>query len=66
LTESVGTAEDLHAEAAQATGLADFGPDDYTDGLAVLLASLDRDRTRPGWLRPTGPARTGGTGATCS
>jgi len=43
LTESVGTAEDLHAEAAQATGLADFGPDDYTDGLAVLLASLDRD-----------------------
>jgi hypothetical protein len=43
LTESVGTAEDLHAEAAQATGLADFGPDDYTDGLAVLLAWLDRD-----------------------
>jgi hypothetical protein len=43
LSDSVGAAEDLHAEAAQATGLADFGPDDYTDGLAVLLASLDRD-----------------------
>jgi Sulfotransferase family len=43
LSEPVGTAQDLHAEAAQATGLADFGPDDYTDGLAVLLASLDRD-----------------------
>jgi hypothetical protein len=114
LTESVGTAEDLHAEAAQATGLADFGPDDYTDGLVVLLASLDRDadltprgrkvmramlrgaltarlvseaawQAHPGYAqvavdRPvfvtglprTGttalhrPARTGGTGATCS
>jgi hypothetical protein len=43
LSEPVGTAEDLHAEAMQATGLADFGPDDYTDGLDVLLASLDRD-----------------------
>ena len=37
------TAEELHALASQVTGLADFGPDDYADGLAVLLASLERD-----------------------
>jgi hypothetical protein len=36
----VGTIEDLHASAARRTGLADFGPDDYTDGLAVLLDSF--------------------------
>ena len=36
---SLGTAEELQALAAQATGLQDFGPDDYTDGLAVLLDS---------------------------
>jgi hypothetical protein len=30
---------DLHASASKITGLADFGPDDYTDGLAVLLSS---------------------------
>ena len=35
----VGTVEDLHASASRRTGLADFGPDDYTDGLAVLLDS---------------------------
>jgi hypothetical protein len=35
----VGTVEDLHASASRRTGLTDFGPDDYTDGLAVLLAS---------------------------
>ena len=35
----VGTAADLHASASKITGLADFGPDDYTDGLAVLLSS---------------------------
>jgi len=40
---SVGSIEDLHALATKVTGLADFGPDDYTDGLAVLLESLDRD-----------------------
>ena len=39
----VGTAEDLHASATQITGLADFGADDYRDGLAVLLESYDRD-----------------------
>ena len=36
---SVGTIDDLHASATRRTGLADFGPDDYTDGLAVLLDS---------------------------
>jgi hypothetical protein len=40
---SVGTVEDLHASAVRRTGLADFGPDDYTDGLAVLLDSYDRE-----------------------
>jgi hypothetical protein len=40
---TVGTAEDLQASAARRTGLADFGDDDYRDGLAVLLDSLDRE-----------------------
>jgi hypothetical protein len=35
----VGTIEDLHASASRRTGLTDFGADDYTDGLAVLLDS---------------------------
>ncbi len=39
----VGTVEDLCASAARRAGLADFGPDDYTDGLAVLLDSLAAD-----------------------
>src|SRR4029077_4894348 len=37
------TPDDLHALASQVTGLSDFGPDDYTDGLEVLLGSLERD-----------------------
>jgi Sulfotransferase family len=41
--DSVGTAADLHASAARITGLADFGADDYRDGLAVLLESYARD-----------------------
>jgi hypothetical protein len=39
----VGTVEDLHASASKVTGLTDFGPDDYTDGLSVLLESCERD-----------------------
>jgi sulfotransferase family protein len=39
----LGTVEELRALAAKATGLDDFGPDDYTDGLAVLLGSYDRE-----------------------
>ena len=41
--DSVGTVADLHASAARITGLTDFGVDDYTDGLAVLLESYARD-----------------------
>ncbi len=37
------SAGELHAAASEVTGLADFGPDDYTDGLAVLLASAERE-----------------------
>jgi hypothetical protein len=37
------TAEELHAAASQVTGLDDFGPDDYGDGLAELIASCERD-----------------------
>jgi len=44
LTEPLATAEELHALASQVTGLDDFGPDDYySDGLEVLLASLEQD-----------------------
>ena len=37
--EGIGSAADLHAAATAITGLADFGADDYGDGLAVLLES---------------------------
>jgi len=40
---TVGTVTDLHASATRLTGLGDFGADDYTDGLAVLLASYAAD-----------------------
>jgi hypothetical protein len=40
---TVGTVADLQASAARRTGLADFGGDEYRDGLAVLLDSLDRE-----------------------
>jgi AcrR family transcriptional regulator len=40
---TAGTVADLHASATRITGLADFGPDDYTDGLGVLLESYARD-----------------------
>lgn len=38
--ESVGTVEDLHASASKITGLTDFGPTEYLEGLEVLLESL--------------------------
>jgi hypothetical protein len=41
--DSVGTVADLHSSAARITGLTDFGVDDYTDGLVVLLQSYARD-----------------------
>jgi Sulfotransferase family len=40
---AVGTVGDLHASATRITGLADFGGDDYRDGLAVLLESYARE-----------------------
>jgi len=40
---AVGTVDDLHASASRITRLTDFGPDDYTDGLGVLLESYARD-----------------------
>ena len=40
---ALGTVDDLHASASRITGLTDFGPDDYTDGLGVLLESYARD-----------------------
>ena len=40
---AVGTAAYLHAWASRVTGWSDFGPDDYTDGLGVLLESYERD-----------------------
>lgn len=39
----VGTVEDLHASATKACGLDDFGEDDYTEALGVLLESYVRD-----------------------
>src|SRR5215471_2958111 len=41
--EGIGSPEDLHASATRITGLADFGADDYRDGLSVLLESCARD-----------------------
>ncbi len=40
---SVGTIDDLHASAIAKTGLDDFGPDDYTEALGVLLDSYAAD-----------------------
>jgi Sulfotransferase family len=41
--DSVGTVADLHSSATRITGLTDFGVDDYSDGLAVVLESYTRD-----------------------
>ena len=42
-TGQISTGSDLHAAATRLTGLADFGADDYRDGLEVLLESYARD-----------------------
>jgi hypothetical protein len=42
-SDAVGTIEELHASASKVTGLSDFGPDDYADGLGVLVESYARD-----------------------
>jgi Sulfotransferase family len=41
--DSVGTVADLRESATRITGLSEFGVDDYSDGLAVLLESYARD-----------------------
>lgn len=41
--DGVGTVESLHASATKITGLADFGADDYLEGLSVLLESYARE-----------------------
>jgi Sulfotransferase family len=41
--DGVGTVADLHESATRITSLADFGTDDYRDGLAVLLESYAAD-----------------------
>jgi hypothetical protein len=53
-TGRAGLASDLHAAATRLTGLAEFGADDYRDGLDVLLESYDRDAgLTPAGLRVT-------------
>lgn len=41
--DNVGTAEELQALASKITGLADFGEDDFGEGLEVLLESYAKD-----------------------
>jgi Sulfotransferase family len=43
MTRRYPTSEQLMAEAMHETGLSDFGPGDFRDGLDVLLDSLERD-----------------------
>jgi Sulfotransferase family len=59
--DSVGTVDDLRASASRLTGLTEFGTDDYSDGLAVILESYARDAE----LTPLGQkvARVGLRGA---
>ncbi|MFF3494430.1 sulfotransferase family protein [Streptomyces sp. NPDC002795] len=42
-TPTVGTADELLALATEATGLDDFGDDDFREGLQVLISSFDAD-----------------------
>ena len=39
----IASADELHEAASKVTGLTDFGPDDYRDGLEVLLASYEAE-----------------------
>ena len=50
MREDVGTVEDLHASATRLTGLTDYGPPDYLEGLRVLLDSYHAE----GALTPLG------------
>jgi Sulfotransferase family len=59
--DNVGTVADLHASASRITGLTDFGPDDYTEALEVLLGSYatDADLTPIGRKMSRGMLRGG-------
>jgi hypothetical protein len=39
----IGTIEELHAAASDLTGLSDFGPPDYLEGMEVVLASYEQE-----------------------
>ncbi|WP_109509178.1 sulfotransferase family protein [Nocardioides speluncae] len=41
--ESVGTVDEIVTLATEATGLTDFGDDDFREGLEVLISSFDRE-----------------------
>jgi hypothetical protein len=41
--DKIGTAEELHAAASDLTGLTDFGPSDYLEGLDVLRTSFQEE-----------------------
>jgi hypothetical protein len=41
--DRIGTVAELHAEAANLVGLTDFGPPEYQEGLAMLLASYQNE-----------------------
>jgi hypothetical protein len=46
-TRFAGAEAQLHQAATEATGLSDFGADDYLPGLRVLLKALDVNQDRP-------------------
>jgi sulfotransferase family protein len=54
MTASVGTIEELHEAASAATGLSDFGADDYREGMGVLLDGYENEAA----LTETGRERT--------
>ncbi|MDT3443239.1 MULTISPECIES: sulfotransferase [unclassified Pseudofrankia] len=41
--DTIGTIDELHTVAATLTGLSDFGPSDYLEGLEVVLASYEKE-----------------------
>jgi hypothetical protein len=45
----IGSIDDLHIAATKITGLTDFGPDEYREGLSVLLDSYARDAKLTPW-----------------
>jgi len=41
--DTIGSADELHTAAAAITGLSDFGPPDYLEGLEVVLTSYEKE-----------------------